>query len=163
MYIKDGSNEVYCGYPKEWDCAYSWGWLGNKVESTGCPSEEIKKAVVEKLSGLHPEKTIYHTRGFHVCEMCRKPMGNAEIFISHEGQLFIAPSDVVHYIEAHDYWPDEKVVGAVLNGVFLSEDDLIPDWNNMDRDRMTDEEIDNELDKKLKEALAMGMFQNRQF
>ena len=157
MYIKDGSNLEY-NSRTESEHTYSWGWLGDEVESSGWDSEDLKKQVIEKLSDLGYDNTVAHTRGIHICGICSKDgksqgMGNSTIKISYNGKIYSAPSDVVHYIEAHDYKPDDVVIEAILNGRYLSEEDLDIGWEF----HMTDEEMDNRLKDNLEKILLMGM------
>jgi len=153
MYIKDGSNDDY-SFGRQEESTYSWGWLGNHVESSGWNSEDLKKQVIEKLSDLGYEKTIYHTRGIHICEMCGNGMGNSVIKISYNGKFYTAPSDVVHYIKEHDYCPDDIVIEAVLNGYYLNDDDIEVDWTS---GKLGEEEVERQFKSKLEKALMRGM------
>jgi hypothetical protein len=42
------------------------------------------------------------------------PMGNRNLFLPGSGFLYIAPSLILHYIDAHQYAPPEEFVKAVL-------------------------------------------------
>jgi hypothetical protein len=42
------------------------------------------------------------------------PMGNRNLFLPGSGFLYIAPSLILHYIDAHQYAPPEDFVKAVL-------------------------------------------------
>jgi len=156
MYVKDGESSDY-GIPEE--NAYAWGWLGNKVESSGWIDQSKKKAVIDTLKGVTIDYRCSMTRGWHNCEICGEALGNAEIKISSNGKIFVSPSAVDHYIEAHDYRPDDSVVEAVINGRILKEEDLTPDF---DLD-MPEGEWKGERAKKLALALEMGMDENRKF
>jgi len=154
MYIKDGSELGY-NCRKEEAHNYSWGWLGNKVESSGWDNEDSKNEVIARLSNLKYEDLIGHTRGFHVCEICNECMGSATLKISHNGKIFSAPSNVVHYIEAHDYKPADIVVEAIKNGLYVTDNDWSIDW---DRDAEYDEDkIDAKWASKIEEVLLKGM------
>ena len=43
------------------------------------------------------------------------PMGNRNLFLPGAGFLYIAPSLVLHYIDAHQYLPPDEFIKAVLD------------------------------------------------
>jgi len=153
MYIKDGSDISY-GSGRSEPYTYSWGWLGNKVESSGWSSQSLKDKIISKLSSLDEEYICNRTRGFHVCEICKEPLGNAEIKISYGGKILVAPSAVDHYMLKHDYCPDQFVLDAIIDGVFLKESDLNPPWREIIK--MSEDELTKARDNKLKDVLIRG-------
>jgi len=55
-------------------------------------------------------------RGFHECEFCSgKPArGNGEIeVLGRDGNVYVAPAMVIHYVEAHEYRPPDVFIEAV--------------------------------------------------
>jgi hypothetical protein len=117
MHIKDGSNYSY-HFGKEIPFVYSFGWIGDKVESTKWQGEKFKQTIIDKLK----ENEIFCNgkRGFHYCQICGEAMGNREIWIAHNKKCYVAPNDIVHYIEKHDYRPDDELLNAILLGKYLS-------------------------------------------
>ena len=68
--------------------------------------------------------------GVHPCGLCRfsggkgestfrdyrfSGVGNGFLFVPHEGTLFVSPSSITHYIDAHGYCPPSKYQRAVMN------------------------------------------------
>lgn len=65
--------------------------------------------------------------GLHRCSLCRftggpgtvdyngtsVSMGTANLFVPGDGRIYVAPSLVAHYIDAHGYCPPQEFVGAV--------------------------------------------------
>ena len=66
--------------------------------------------------------------GSHRCEFCRISGGPAQLqhagrairlgtlnlYVPHEGKIFVSPSLIAHYIDAHEYAPPEIYQSAVL-------------------------------------------------
>lgn len=89
------------------------------------------------------------TAGWHDCLMCpeqeqrypgggigpivrwglrrRRVRGYGHFLIATEGRAYMAPVLILHYIIDHDYSPPAEFQRAVLEGRFLSEDDL--EWS----------------------------------
>lgn len=163
MYIRDGDNTDYNHRKNESNnTTYAWGWLGNKVESSGWDNQELKNEIVKKFKDIAhaewDEKKLQNwlkvdcTRGTHHCEICGKGMGNASIKISHNGKLFVCPSSVYHYIEEHDYKPDDRVIEAIQNGYYCREGDLnVPFTFEGEA-----EDFQKERERKLKIVLLKG-------
>ena len=105
---------------REWR---TFGWLDPSAEfRTGpCPEPAVRRLV-------EAAKTpVQRTRGFHLCEFCeeREPMGTTyptgdggklllgsaclEVFDG-EGNVWIAPNLVLHYIDSHRYLPPDPIL-----------------------------------------------------
>jgi hypothetical protein len=68
------------------------------------------------------------TAGFHRCEFCRIsggpqrlqyagrsiPLGASNLYVPHEGKIFVSPSLIAHYVDAHEYAPPEVFQEAVV-------------------------------------------------
>ena len=66
--------------------------------------------------------------GFHRCEFCRIsggpqrlqfadrsiPLGASNLYVPHEGKIFVSPSLIAHYVDAHEYAPPQVFQEAVL-------------------------------------------------
>lgn len=54
--------------------------------------------------------------GRYACELCQfdAPSFSDNLFIPHQGQIFIAPVAITHYIAAHHYLPPEVFIVAVM-------------------------------------------------
>ena len=101
------------------------GWLDEDHPYT---EGEVDAGFVERLSRLlvdpwEPAASM----GRHECPFCRFSggpasfhfcditvhVGSTNLFVPAEGFLFVAPSMIVHYIDAHDYAPPELFQQAV--------------------------------------------------
>jgi len=105
----------------------SVGWLDKRHPYLqGMTAEEFRDRLFIFCS--HP---VIKMRGFHSCEFCiLKPsflirarrghkeiwLGNAEIRVIHEDQVYSAPNLIYHYVVAHNYRPPEEFIEAVLKG-----------------------------------------------
>jgi hypothetical protein len=113
------------------------GWLAQGEPYSRGP---ISKAFVDALLSLlgHPYLwQPFYALGWHCCEFCRisggpdtlrlrKPddlgkhadlsisLGTLNLFVPHEGKIFVSPSLIAHYIDAHEYAPPEIYQTAVL-------------------------------------------------
>jgi hypothetical protein len=52
--------------------------------------------------------------GTHTCELCRAHQGAGEIAVPASGILYVAPSMISHYVEAHRYAPPGEFVAACM-------------------------------------------------
>lgn len=104
------------------------GWLTRGRDYTrGSASAKFIKA----LSGLlvdpwHPRPTL--APSFHRCDFCRfsggprftsvagRPLeiGRRVLFVPSGRRVFMAPTMIVHYVDAHEYAPPRDFVKAVL-------------------------------------------------
>jgi len=75
---------------------------------------------LEKSTDPHYCSLCAFSRGpseFHLFQspgMPSVPMGNRNLFVPGGGFLYIAPSLVLHYIDAHQYLPPDEFIKAVL-------------------------------------------------
>jgi hypothetical protein len=55
-------------------------------------------------------------RGFHQCDLCKskEAKGNSNIFIPHNGKIYVCPELITHYINTHQYLPPNEFIEAVL-------------------------------------------------
>ena len=122
--------------------SFMWGgW----ITFIPIPKGLLRPRQIEKMK-LPASKPVELYRGFHICELCAEPpdlvktnlpirvvidpncswarwvaqrSSNGEIRVPREGIIFAAPVLIVHYIEAHNYFPPTKFLKAV-------EEALIP-------------------------------------
>jgi len=111
------------------------GWLAQgEPYSRGPISKEFVDAL---LSLLGDPWQPFYLLGWHCCEFCRisggpatlrlrKPddlvkradlsvsLGTLNLFVPHEGNIFVSPSLIAHYVDAHEYAPPEIYQTAVL-------------------------------------------------
>lgn len=102
------------------------GWLDAAQEfATGSVDAEIVTRL-EQISCY----SVNQTRGLHPCNICSSDMsliyklkdrklllGDAEIRVfSAEGEIFAAPTMLLHYITVHNYLPPPSFLNAVKNG-----------------------------------------------
>jgi hypothetical protein len=120
----------HCGYfdgVPGWDTSAlrAVGWLSSAEQfAMGQVSEEI----FAKLCGLLRNPWgLMDFMGHHACELCttHSPrsfvyrgasilVGNGEVFVPWERCILVAPSLVLHYIDAHQYLPPTEFLSAVL-------------------------------------------------
>ena len=104
------------------------GWLTRgKSFITGEVSEEVFEKLCQLL--INPWNPVY-PGGSHHCELCRFTGGTgvgqfkgftvagtsaASLFVPGDGIIYVAPSSIAHYIDAHAYQPPDEFCQAVLN------------------------------------------------
>lgn len=98
------------------DCAalVAVGWLGENSEFTRGPVSpdffhKLKKLCVEPWQPVA-------VAGRHSCELCQfdAPGFSDNVFVPYQGQIFVAPVAIVHYIAAHHYLPPRIFIEAVV-------------------------------------------------
>ena len=119
------------------------GWLdGPSPFAQG----ETDPGVVRKLLGLDESYLIHEgTRGWHTCYYCRdsrqerflarfrslsearpqSPRGMGHHLVRLGDTVYMCPSLLPHYVVVHGYRPPDVFQEAVLEGAFLSDNDLI--------------------------------------
>ena len=112
---------VYTFLPSEAEPkAYNVGWLD--------PTQEFERWIaperfVSALLRLTNTARVHQTRGWHVCAFClatgqpgtEETRGSYEIrVVAEDGEVFLAPSLVHHYVAAHGNRPPVVFVNAVL-------------------------------------------------
>jgi len=112
-------------YSKRSGHALNVGWLGQGHSfETGPVSTDVRDALV-RLAG----NSVNVMRGLHYCDFCdaesplyvetsdgqvRASLGTGEIqAIAENGVVYLAPTLLVHYIDAHDYLPPAVFLSAV--------------------------------------------------
>lgn len=103
------------------------GWLTwDKPYKTGEVSEHVFEKICQLLA--NPWNPAYPA-GSHRCELCRFTGGtgtgqfkefsvfgtsSASLFIPGNGIIYVSPSSIAHYIDAHAYQPPDEFCQAVL-------------------------------------------------
>ncbi len=103
------------------------GWLGRGREF---PRGEVSREFFEKLCALliDPWQPMA-SAGISPCDLCQfsggpgrlrvgevtVALGSANLFVPGRGFIYVAPSLVAHYIDAHGYRPPEEFIEAVLS------------------------------------------------
>jgi hypothetical protein len=103
------------------------GWLARgKTFTTG----DVAEPVFEKLCQLlrDPWNPCF-PGGYHHCELCRFTGGTgavdyngfavsgasaASLFVPGDGVIYVSPTSIAHYIDAHVYQPPDEFCRAVL-------------------------------------------------
>lgn len=117
-----------CSYLREWaQSSLAVGWLERgHTYPQGSVDEKFFKALL-LLCG-NPWQPPVAFAGIHLCSLCQfagrlagtsyfgagGAAGNANVFIPGETKVFIAPTMIVHYIDAHGYVPPMEFQEAVL-------------------------------------------------
>jgi hypothetical protein len=103
------------------------GWL---TRDKPFPTGEVSEEVFEKLCQLlvNPWNPAY-PMGLHLCELCRFTGGTgtgqfkgfsvsgtsaASLFVPDDGVIYVSPSSIAHYIDAHAYQSPDEFCQAVL-------------------------------------------------
>lgn len=101
------------------------GWLGHASKfDTGSIGEEVRDALVI----LAADHDVNVMRGMHDCELCdqespiRVPLGDRKITLgcseihatAEDCIVYVAPTLVIHYLDAHRYLPPQVFIDAVL-------------------------------------------------
>ena len=102
------------------------GWLERgRAYQKGAVQEEVVAALVKLL--VHPWQPAV-TAGRHACSFCRFSggpgtlvykgtkiaMGSANLFVPGDHCVYVAPSLMVHYMDAHEYAPPQPFCQALL-------------------------------------------------
>ena len=90
------------------------GWLGEDREF---PRGSVSIEFFHKLKALcvEPWQPVV-AAGRHSCELCQfdAPSFSDNVFVPYQGQVFVAPIAIVHYIATHHYLPPLVFIEAVL-------------------------------------------------
>ncbi len=113
------------------------GWLGPDHKYT---KGKVARRVVVNLRRLlvQPWQPVL-TPGWHDCEFCErrsrsfkfsyegKPIriGVLSVFVPGDGILYVAPSLILHYINAHKYSPPDEFCDAVKNCPEMRSDEYL--------------------------------------
>jgi hypothetical protein len=124
-YIEDLSQCQY--FPLEsTDKLLAVGWLDDQYSYH---QDAVEESFIVKLTELllHPWQPI-GVMGSHKCQFCRFSggpstfefnklsirMGINNLFVPYCGFIYVAPSLILHYIDAHGYAPPEQFQRAVM-------------------------------------------------
>jgi hypothetical protein len=113
---------------------FAIGWIEESDFTTG----DVPAEVIEILITEHPTKIISDgTRGVHTCTLCNVLIpklkwkdkqvdvkGYGHYLVRYENSVYMAPALLLHYILDHHYRPPQAFIDAVINGKFLTADDL---------------------------------------
>lgn len=125
VHIPELSYELYSPRQHAGVAAFSVGWLGDEVPSTGEVTAETR-ALVEHLAFAHIANQY---RGLHICEMCPAPgtyrswngmnmlkelpyPATGECWFDLDRRRFVFPAMINHYVTVHDYKPPPAVQAA---------------------------------------------------
>ncbi len=91
------------------------GWLSNAGSfPTGATAREVYTRLQEFAKDPWQP---FRFMGVHECELCQfhgEQCGSANLFIPHDGKIYVAPMLILHYINAHHYAPPKEFCDAVL-------------------------------------------------
>lgn len=131
--------EIMTWYPDLSPCDYFGDELSGSVRAIGWlsrqhpyPRGEVSAEVFERLCQLlqNPWDPAVATAGMHLCEFCRFTGGTgvaqyqgyrisgvsaSSLFIPGEGIIYVAPTAIAHYIDAHEYCPADEFCRAVMS------------------------------------------------
>lgn len=114
------------------------GWLERPGFTIGPVPKECLDALVAAL-----KNAVFSdgNRGIHGCTLCGQEFpeirwnrrkiplrGHGHYLVQLRAVVYMAPALLLHYIVDHGYCPPKEFVEAVLNGRFLTEEDLVVRW-----------------------------------
>ena len=113
---------------------YTVGW----IEEVGFTTGAVPEKCIDALIAAYPTKIIPDgTRGLHTCTLCTVELpkvewkgktvdlkGYGHYLVRYENAVYMAPALLPHYILDHHYLPPQAFIDAVMNGQFLTTDDL---------------------------------------
>ncbi len=106
--------ERCCFLPVESNDLIAVGWLdSNHSYNKG----EVSLDLYEKLKELCKSPwQPFISAGYHSCNLCQfdGPSFKSNLYIPHEGKIYIAPTAVEHYVATHRYLPPTIFIAAVL-------------------------------------------------
>ena len=104
------------------------GWLSSSCDySKGDVPEDFFESLCSLLKNRWDPPIT--SAGVHRCEFCRFSGGpgtfhykdfklsshsSSEIFVPYEGRVYVAPENIVHYIDCHEYCPSKEFQKAVI-------------------------------------------------
>jgi hypothetical protein len=117
-----------CAYFERWDdVLVSVGWLGtDTLYPKGKVSEDVFASLASCLADPWQPVTL---AGRYPCPFCRFTggpsqmtfrewtiqLGSSNLFVPGDNFAYVAPSLIVHYIDAHEYSPPAEFQRAVLD------------------------------------------------
>jgi len=124
--------------PPRFEGELAVGWLDGDIpaESIGrIEPDRARTLLIERLTfaAAHLQTTAIDWMGTHNCSFCDGPQtplddrglsiwGNGEFrVLDGDDTIYVAPTLIAHYVEAHDYLPPAKFVDAVFRGGFIEE------------------------------------------
>lgn len=125
------------------------GWVESIVERT---DDSVDERFFELLTTMLVDPwQPFAAGGFHRCLMCRFTGGPAtlqygsrrvqiganNLFVPDGNRVFVAPSSIVHYIDAHGYCPPLAFQQAVRNSPVMRSMDYLKSIRRFDLHRMT--------------------------
>jgi|GEM_PF-1707379 len=135
--------ELYNYDPPRFAGELAVGWLDGDppIESTGrIEPKRARKLLIERLTfaAAYLQSTGESWMGAHSCTFCDGPAtplradgraiwGAGEFrVLGLDGTIYVAPTLIAHYVEAHDYLPPSEFIDAVFQNRFIEEriDDL---------------------------------------
>jgi hypothetical protein len=101
------------------DAVRAVGWLGRDHEyPTGPTSPEFLSTLRTVRNSWGAIFKVFPgwpaLMGVHRCEICEDHVDTGDVAIPFGDVLFVAPTMIVHYVEAHRYLPPADFVTAVL-------------------------------------------------
>lgn len=116
-----------CNYFPWWEQLLAVGWLENgHAYPRGAVDEKFFAALFRLC--VKPWWPPVATAGFHRCSLCRftggpggmsyqgagVSFGTGNVIVPGEERVFVAPTMILHYIDAHEYVPPKEFQEAVL-------------------------------------------------
>ena len=103
-----------CTYlPVQSDLLLSIGWLGRGQDFSRGPVSPEFYAKLKRFCSAPWQPWV--APGLYECELCQFEPARmtGEIYIPHNGRIYVAPVGIVHYIARHWYQPPSVFIEAV--------------------------------------------------
>jgi hypothetical protein len=92
------------------------GWLDQSHPFTQATQANIDPAIIAKLQQLPKQAPVSIAfLSINECPYCRETASDTSFVIPGDGFLYVYPSLLLHYIQAHGYAPPAAFCEAVLN------------------------------------------------
>lgn len=118
------------------------GWLdGDRIDSTGVIGpKRVRRLLIDRLTfaAAYLQSGSEPPMGVHTCGFCQGPTtplradhrslwGSGEFRVrGADGTVYVAPTLIAHYVEAHHYLPPQEYIDAVLAGDFIEQPPDLP-------------------------------------
>lgn len=109
--------------------ALNIGWIG---DGHSYIKGEVDGSTLKKIFEICRRGSVSfrHYRGCGICEKTevsfiqngkRIILGNSEIRIYYQGQIYVSPNMLCHYIKHHKYKPPEQFIEAINKGIWIED------------------------------------------
>ena len=111
MYFADLIPYQYVPHVSPEENRVNIGWLDSEHPfSASEPSLDLLRALLKLVQ--HPVRI---SPGLHSCPFCGTAAGTGEIEVVGLAVIYVAPTLIIHYVDAHQYCPPDEFITAAIN------------------------------------------------